>query len=124
MPDKLSLAANVMVAWSPTTLALVVGAVRSICTITMLLGVLVLPARSLTLCAVELMPTPEGASPQPKVTVTGALYQPFAMGLVVAAALSVGAVASRLIVTLWLAVPPTLVAEQRKKMPAVSVLTL
>jgi hypothetical protein len=74
----------------------------------MLLSALVLPARSLTLCAVELMfapspvriwlggqlATPERVSAQLKTTVTSPLYQPAAFGLLPAAALIVGAVVS------------------------------
>ena len=55
---------------------------------------------------------------------TSLLYQPLALGALLAAALMVGAVASRLMVTLWLAVPPVLVAAQVKVSPAVSALTV
>jgi hypothetical protein len=79
-------------------------------TVTILDGALVLPARSLTLWAVELMlapslarvcpagqlATPESVSAQLKATVTAPLYQPLAFGLLVAAALIVGAVVSML----------------------------
>ena len=48
------------------------------------------------------------------------LYQPATLGLLVAAALMVGAVASRWMVTLSLLLPAALVAEQVKVMPLVS----
>ena len=63
---------------------------------------------------------PESTSAAFVVTVTLSLYQPATLGLVVAVGLSVGAVASRLIVTDWEAVPPPLVAEQVTIVPVVS----
>ena len=76
----------------------------------MLLGALVLPALSLVVCALELtlapsalrawsagqLATPESVSSQLNCTVSGLLYQPFAFGLPIAAALIVGAVLSTL----------------------------
>lgn len=63
---------------------------------------------------------PDIASKQVKETVTSLLYQPAALGEVVAAALIVGAVASRLMVTDCEFVPPALVALQMRVRPAVS----
>src|SRR5262245_8573137 len=63
---------------------------------------------------------PEVASLAVKCTVTALLYQPAALGDVVAAPLIVGGVASRLIVTLSVEVPPALVAEKLTMVPVVS----
>src|SRR5439155_382461 len=63
-------------------------------------------------------------SAQLKLTVTSALYQPLALGARSGLPLIVGAVASRLIVTDWLLVPPLLVAWQVKVVPGVSVVML
>jgi hypothetical protein len=103
-----------------------------------LLGALLLPATSVVVWGVELtalpsplriwsagqLTTPERLSAQENATVTSPWYQPFAFGLVVAVALMVGAVASRLIVTFSLLLPPALVAEQVSVTPAVSLLTV
>src|SRR4051812_3730050 len=67
---------------------------------------------------------PEVASLQLHCTVTGPLFQPAALGAVRLAKAMVGLVASRLIVTLWLLVPPALLAEQVKLTPLVSLVTL
>jgi hypothetical protein len=63
---------------------------------------------------------PEVASLHVNATVTSCLYQPFAFGADVADPLMVGAVASRLIVTDWEAVPPALVAVHVSVVPVVS----
>jgi hypothetical protein len=55
-------------------------------------------------------------------TVTSVLFQPLVFGPGVALALTIGAVASRLIVTDCELVPPALVAVQVRVVPAVSVL--
>lgn len=88
--------------------AAIVGLTLSICTVTVLLGGLWLPAASVTVWAVELpdavsvwsagqatsgMPDPPG-SVQVNRTVTSLLYQPLALGLVVAAAVIDGAALS------------------------------
>ena len=100
---------------------------RSIFTVTTLLGALVLPALSCAVAAVLLtavpsvarvwvagqVAMPEVASLQLKATATLPRYQPLAFAVVVAAALIVGAVASRLRVgVVLLALPPALVALQ------------
>ena len=95
--------------------ALMVGAVWSICAVTMLLGALTLPAVSVTVCAVDEplalsswsaghMPAgmPELLSAQVKCTVTLPVYQPAVLGAVVAAALRIGVVWSIWTVTLLL----------------------
>ena len=93
--------------------ATMVGTVLSILTVTTLLAALLLPAWSVTVCAVELtaLPSlfnswsagqfaaPERASVQVKRTATLLVYQPAALGAVVTAALMVGAVLSILTVT-------------------------
>jgi hypothetical protein len=65
---------------------------------------------------------PEVASCPVKATVTGALYQPAALGARSGVpVVTMGAVASRLIVTACCAVPPALAASQVNVTPAVSV---
>src|SRR5688572_22380694 len=119
MPESASEALALAMATLPsrTGLGLMVGAsvgtVRSIWTVTRLLGALVLSATSLAVWAVELtalpsplrvwsggqLATPESASAEVNCTVTGALWQPAALGAVVAAALMLGAVRSIAAVT-------------------------
>src|SRR5581483_3224365 len=102
-----------------TPVTCTVGGVRSIFTVTTLLGALVLPAMSATVWAVELTavpsvlstwtagqapaarPEPPAASVQVKCTVTGPPYQPLPLGWLVAAAVTVGAVVSIFTVRLW-----------------------
>src|ERR1041384_6691003 len=106
------------------------GAVLSICTVTTLLGALWLPARSLTVCAVEATAapsllntwsagqfvTPESASAQVKCTVTLLLYQPLPFGAVVATALMVGTVLSTFTVYSALPAFPTLSLQVARRM--------
>jgi hypothetical protein len=68
---------------------------------------------------------PESASEQLQLTVTSVLFQPlpFAAGVRLVKAI-VGAVASRLMVTDWLFVPPELVAEHVNVVPLVSLETV
>ena len=96
-----------------TPVSVTTGAVLSILTVTTLLATLALPARSVTACAVEAiaapsllntwsagqLTTPDRGSVQVKRIVTLPLYQPLALGALVAAALIVGAVLSILTVT-------------------------
>src|SRR5438876_4564118 len=60
------------------------------------------------------------ASVPVKATISAWLYQPFASGARAGAAVTVGGVASRLIVTVLVVTPPSLVAEQVKDAPTVS----
>ena len=70
------------------------------------------------------MAIPEPASLQVKLTVTGPLRQPLALAAGLALPMMVGRVASRWMVTDFSAVPPVLVAEQVKAVPAVSAVTV
>ena len=121
-PERVSAAPEVTVAMplSKTgfgfTTGFKVGAVLSILTVTTLLGALVLPAASVTVCAVEETAVPSALKiwsagqaptgiPEPfpsshvKWTVTLVLYQPAAFGDVVTTATIVGGVESDPIVT-------------------------
>ena len=66
---------------------------------------------------------PDSASLELKVTATSALFHPLALARGKRVPLMVGAVASRLMVTLAEAMPPAEVAEQVKVTPAVSEVT-
>ena len=69
-------------------------------------------------------PPPDRASVPVNTTVTFCLRQPNAFAPGPALAVTTGAVASRLILTELVAVPPALVAEQVNVAPAVSSMTL
>lgn len=86
-----------------------------------IVGVALLPDAVSTTSAGHAPATPEVASLQANCTVTLPLYQPFAFGAVVAAAVMVGAVASRrMLAVVTLALPPALTAAQVAVAPVVS----
>jgi hypothetical protein len=77
----------------------------------------------LTMTGAEQLEIPDIESIPVKVTVTEELFQPYASGSGERVPLTMGGVVSRLMVTLWVVVPPALVAEQVKVCPVVSVVT-
>ncbi len=78
----------------------------------------------LTVWLILALTAPESVSLQLQLTVTFVLFQPFEFAAVRETKLMTGLVVSRLMVTLFVAVPPALVAEQVKVMPFVSAVTV